>query len=154
MPSIYTAIEIDAPRHQVWQVLYHKELWMYWNTFLYDCDPARSFVAGQNVYLSLRRVPGEEVTEFQPRVTLVQPGVCLQWMAKIPGFASQHCFELQDIGGDRTQYLHQERFSGKLTRLFLPFIRQDEHQGIQRMAMELKHYVERHGRYWNERIPE
>lgn len=143
MPTLYTAIAIDAPCHQVWQTLYQKDTWLYWNTFLYDCDPRRSFIPGQQVYLSLRRVPGEEVTEFQPRVTLVQPEFCLQWVAKIPGFISEHSFELQDLGGDRTQYLHRERFSGKLTRLFLPFIRHDEHAGIRRMAMELKGYVER-----------
>lgn len=142
MPSIYTAIEINAPRRHVWRVLYHKEQWLYWNTFLYDCDPRRSFTPGQDVYLSLRRVPGEDVTEFQPTVTIVQPEDCLQWISKIPGFISVHSFELQEIGRDRTQYIHHERFSGKLTRLFLPFIRQDERTGIQRMALELKHYVE------------
>jgi len=142
MPSIYTAVEIDAPRRLVWRVLYHKESWMYWNTFLYDCDPTRLFITGKEVYLSLRRVPGEATTEFQPRVTLVQPNICLQWISKIPGFANEHLFELQDIGGDRTQYIHYERFSGKLTQLFLPFIRQDEQQGMRRMAWELKQYVE------------
>jgi hypothetical protein len=142
MPSLYTVVEIEAPRREVWRVLLQKEQWMYWNTFLYDCDARRSFVEGQEVYLSLRRVPGEEVTEFQPRVTLVQTDVCLQWVAKIPGFVSQHSFELQDVGRDRTQYVHQERFTGSLTRLFLPFIRRDEHQGMRRMAMELKQYLE------------
>lgn len=142
MPSLYTVVEIEAPRREVWRALVQKEHWMYWNTFLYDCDSRRSFVEGQEVYLSLRRVPGEEVTEFQPRVTLVQPDVCLQWVAKIPGFVSQHSFELQEVGRDRTQYVHQERFTGQLTRLFLPFIRRDEHQGMRRMAMELKQYLE------------
>lgn len=142
MPTLYTEVEINAPRRKVWQVLYHKELWMYWNTFLYDCDPNQRFAEGHKVLLALRRVPGEEETEFQPQVTLVQPNVCLQWVSSIPGFTNQHSFELQDIGRDRTQYIHYEHFSGKLTRLFLPFIRQDEHHGIRRMAWELKRYTE------------
>ena len=142
MPSLYVAMEIEAPRRKVWRVLYHKEFWLYWNTFLYDCDPDQQFVEGREVYLSLRRVPGEEMTEFQPRVTLVQPNVCLQWVSRIPGFTSQQVFELQDVGRDRTQYIHHEHFSGRLTHFFLPFIRQDEHQGIRRMAWELKRYVE------------
>ncbi|EKQ67922.1 hypothetical protein OsccyDRAFT_4220 [Leptolyngbyaceae cyanobacterium JSC-12] len=143
MPSLYTEVEINAPRRQVWQVLYHKELWMYWNTFLYDCDPYQAFEAGRNVLLSLRRLPGEEETEFQPYITLVQPNVCLQWVSTVPGFVCENVFTLQDIGRDRTKYIHQETFSGKLTGLFLPFIRQDEHQGIRRMAWELKCYTER-----------
>lgn len=116
---------------------------MYWNTFLYDRDPDREFQPGCDVLLSLRRLPKEQETEFQPRVTVVQPDICLQWVSAIPGFSSEQTFELQDSGRDRTKYTHQERFSGKLTRLFLPFIRQDEQQGIRRMARELKHYAER-----------
>jgi len=143
MPSLYTEVEINASRRQVWRVLYHKERWMYWNTFLYDCDPDQAFEEGREVLLSLRRVPGEEETEFQPRITLVQPNACLQWVSTVPGFACESVFALQDIGRDRTKYIHQETFSGKFTRLFLPFIRQDEHQGIRRMAWELKHYTER-----------
>ena len=143
MPSLHTEIEIYAPRRKVWRVLYHKEMWMYWNTFLYDCDPDREFAVGREVLLSLRRIPGENETEFQPRITLVQPDICLQWVSTIPGFTTEQVFELQDLGRDRTKYVHQERFSGNLTRLFLPFIRQDEQQGIRRMAKELKYYVER-----------
>jgi hypothetical protein len=142
MPSLYTEIEINASRQKVWRVLVHKEKWVYWNTFLYDCNPERKFAAGQEVFLSLRRVPGEAETEFQPRIILLQPYVCLKWVSAIPGFISEQVFELQDMGHDRTKYIHHENFSGALTRLFLPFIRSDEQQGIQRMAWELKQFVE------------
>jgi hypothetical protein len=142
MPSLYTEIEINASRQQVWWVLIHKERWIYWNTFLYDCAPERSFVQGREVYLALRRVPGEEETEFQPRIVLLQPPVCLKWVSSTPGFVTEQVFELQDLGRDRTKYIHQETFSGVLTRLFLPFIRRDEQQGIRRMASELKRFAE------------
>ncbi len=142
MPSLYTQIQINAPRRQVWQALIHKETWMYWNTFLYDCSPDRQFEPGREVLLSLRRVPGEEITEFQPRIMLVQPEVCLKWIAAIPGFVSEQVFELQDVGSDRTQYTHHEIFSGTLAQFFFPFIRSNEHQGIRRMARELKAFVE------------
>ena len=142
MPSLHTTIEIAASRQQVWQALIRKDTWKYWNTFLYDCDARRPFAEGREVFLALRRVLGEEETEFQPIVTLLQPEVSLQWKAAIPGFVSRQMFELQTIGRDRTQYIHQEKFSGVMTRLFLPFIRHDEHQGIKRMAWELKQYVE------------
>ena len=142
MPSLYTEIEIYAPRSKVWRALVHKEKWVYWNTFLYDCAPERKFAEGQEVFLSLRRVPGEDETEFQPRITLLQPPVCLKWVSGIPGFVSEQVFELQDMGRDRTKYIHQEYFSGALTRLLLPFIRAEEQQGIRRMAWELKQFVE------------
>ncbi len=146
MPSLYTEIEIDAPRNRVWQILLQKQNWKYWNTFLYDCDPRQPLEPGRQVLLALRRVPGEPDTEFQPRITLVQPGVCLAWVSSFPGFRNEYVFELQDSGFDRTRYVHRERFSGPLTRLFFPFIRQDEAQGIRRMAYELKDYAEHRGR--------
>lgn len=145
MPSLYTSIEINASKRRVWQTLIQKENWKYWNTFLYDCDPRQSFREGQEVLLALRRVPGEEETEFQPVITLMQPEMCLKWVSSIPGLLSEQVFELQGMGPDLTQYVHQETFSGMLTRMILPFIRQDEQQGMKRMARELKRYVEQRG---------
>ena len=142
MPSLYTEIEINAPRSRVWQVLLRKEQWKYWNTFLYDCDPSQPFQMGGEVFLSVRRVQADEEIEFQPAITLIQPEVCLKWVASIPGFQNEHVFELLDVGRGRTRYLHQEHFSGMLTRLLLPFIRQDEQAGMRRMASELKTYLE------------
>ncbi|MBD1998474.1 SRPBCC domain-containing protein [Oculatella sp. FACHB-28] len=142
MPSLYVEIEIDAPRSAVWQALLNKQDWLRWNTFLYDRDPVQPFEQGKMVWLSLKRVSREEETEFQPTITLLQPEVCLQWLSSAPGFRNEHVFELLDIG-KRTKYIHRENFSGPLTRLFFPFIRQDEQQGLRRMAQELKQYVER-----------
>lgn len=151
MPSLYTDIDIDAPRSQVWQILIQKDRWKYWNTFLYDCDPNRDFVEGRDVSLSLLRIPGEEI-QFRPIVTLIQPGYCLKWISTIPGLRNEHTFELQDRGRDpsglrrtRTQFIYQQSFSGALTKVVLPFIRQDEWKGMRRMTQELKQYAEKNG---------
>jgi hypothetical protein len=142
MPSLYAEIEINASRRRVWQALVRKDQWLYWNTYLYDCEPNQPFEQGREVCLSIRRLPGEEETEFQPIVTLLQPEVCLKWVSSIPGFLNENVFQLQETGRDRTKYIHQENFSGLLTRVVFPFIRQDEQQGLRRMARELKHHVE------------
>lgn len=142
MPSLYTQIEINAPRPLVWQTLLHKEHWLKWNTYLYDRDPTKPFVQGRIVQLSLRRSREEAETEFEPRVTLLQPEVCLRWLYAVPGFRSEHIFELQEIDRHRTKYIHQEHLSGIVARFSLSFLRQDEQQGLKRMARELKHYVE------------
>ncbi len=142
MPSLYTEIEINAPCRQVWRALFHKEGWMYWNTYLYDCDPRRPFIEGNDVLLSVRRLPGEAETEFQSRVTVIHPEVCLQLVSTIPGLRHKQTFELQALGRDRTYYRHHHSFRGLLGRVVLPFIQTDEHNGIQRMAWELKHYTE------------
>ncbi|GAB4192612.1 MAG: hypothetical protein Fur006_37130 [Coleofasciculaceae cyanobacterium] len=142
MACLYTEIEINAPKQRVWQALFHKDQWKYWNTFLYDCNSNVPFRQGHEVFLSLRRLPHEEETEIEPLITQVQPYSCLSWVSSIPGFRNEYVFELQEIGVGRTQYIHKNFYSGFLTRLFLSFIRQDEQRGNQRMARELKRYVE------------
>jgi hypothetical protein len=142
MTSLYTEIEINASQQRVWQALFQKDKWIHWNTFLFDCDSRVTFQQGQQVILSLRRLPHQEETEFEPVVTQVQPNVCLSWVSSIPGFRNEYIFELQEIGWRRTKYVHKSNYSGILTRVFLPFIREDERQGIQRMARGLKRYVE------------
>ncbi|HIK54795.1 MAG TPA: SRPBCC domain-containing protein [Synechococcales cyanobacterium M55_K2018_004] len=142
MPSLYAEIEIDAPRSVVWRALMQKENWLYWNTFLFDRTPDRPFKQGDRLLLSLKRIASEAETEVEPLITLVQPNVCLRWVYKAPGFESEHVFELQDIGRNRTKYTHRENLSGVVVRFTLPFIRQDEQEGLRRMARELKRYVE------------
>ena len=142
MPSLYTEIEVHAPIQKVWWVLFNKEYWLKWNTFLYDRNHELEFQPGQQIMLSLWRSPGKEDVEFQPTVTIVQPRVCLAWISQIPGLKNEHIFELQKIGFKRTKYVHREEFSGWLTPVFLPFIKDDEKRGIERMAYQLKQYVE------------
>lgn len=149
MPSFYIEIDINAPRFEVWDALVHKEEWHRWNTFLYDVDPTLPLRQGQAVLLALRRLEGEANNEFHPTVTLIQPERCLRWIARVPGLKTEHVFELEDIGPNRTKYIHQERLSGFFSRVFLPFIRSDEKEGLRRMARQLKRYVEdRYRRQW------
>ncbi len=145
MPSLYAEIEIDAPAMHVWDALVRKEDWRYWNTFLYDCDPRSNFMLGREVFLAMQRIEGDSDTEFQPVVTTLRPGSCLRWVSKIPGLKTEHSFEMQEITPGRTRYLHRDIFMGPLSGVFLPFIREDERDGLRRMAYQLKRYVESGG---------
>jgi hypothetical protein len=149
MPSLYAEIEINAPPSLVWQTLIQKENWLKWNTFLYDRNSRLPFVQGKTVYLSLKRLKEETETEFEPRILVLQPNVCLRWVSNAPGYRSEHSFELQAIDRRRTKYLHRETLTGLTAPFFLAFLRQDEQQGLRRMARELKYYVE--DVYWSER---
>ncbi len=142
MPSLYTEIEISAPKPIVWRTLLDKANWLRWNTFLYDRNPQLAFVQGRTVQLSLKRLREEAETEFDPKILLLQPETCLRWGYRAPGFQSEHLFELQEVGRNRTQYLHRETLTGILSPFFLSFLRQDEQQGMRRMARELKYYLE------------
>ncbi len=144
MATLYAEIEINAPKSLVWQALITKERWRYWNTFLYDCDRTKHFEPGNEVFLSLRRLPQDEETEFEAKIIYFQPEFCLKWVSAIPGLRNEQVFELQEIGFNRTKYLHKDRFSGFLSKAFVPFIREDELKGLRRMARELKFYIEKY----------
>ncbi|MEM7066055.1 MAG: SRPBCC family protein [Cyanobacteria bacterium P01_B01_bin.77] len=146
MPSLYAEIEINATAAEVWDALVRKEDWRYWNTFLYDCDPRSNFMLGREVFLAMQRIEGDADTEFQPVVTTLRPGNCLRWVSKIPGLKTEHSFEMQEITPGRTRYLHRDIFMGPLSGVFLPFIREDERDGLRRMAYQLKRYVESGGK--------
>uniref|UniRef100_A0ACD5GN85 SRPBCC domain-containing protein n=1 Tax=Desertifilum tharense IPPAS B-1220 TaxID=1781255 RepID=A0ACD5GN85_9CYAN len=138
MPSVYTTVEISAPKTQVWQALIAKQQWVRWNTYLYDLDPHKPLKVGQQVLLSIRRLPGEEEIAFQPTITLLQPQTCLQWVSGFLGFRNESTFSLQEIGFRRTQYTHQERYSGWFSGWLFPLLRHDEQKGIQRMVPRVK----------------
>lgn len=143
MTSLYAEIEIEASKQRIWRILTAKEHWIKWNTFLFDCDPSVPLQPGQDVFLSMRRLPQDEEIEFEVLVTRMQTEVCLKWVSSIPGLKTETVFELQEIGLRRTKYVHKTYFYGILTPVILPFIRQDEQRGLRRMARELKRYAER-----------
>ena len=142
MPTLYAEIEINAPQSVVWDALVRKDQWRFWNTFLYDCDPGLPMQRGGEIFLSMQRLEGDEETEFQPLITMMRSPHVMRWVSTIPGLRSEHMFELRETVPGRTRYLHRETFSGILSKVFLPFIRQDERQGLRRMAQQLKMHVE------------
>lgn len=142
MPSLYAELDINAPQGLVWDALVRKDQWRFWNTFLYDCDPGLRLRQGGEIFLAMQRLEGDEETEFQPLITMVRPPYMLRWVSTIPGLRTEHIFELRENVPGRTHYIHRELFSGILSKVFLPFIRQDERQGIRRMSQQLKMHVE------------
>lgn len=142
MPSLYTEIDINAPQSVVWEALARKDQWRFWNTFLYDCDPSLRIARGNEIFLAMQRLEGDEETEFQPIITMMRPPNMMRWVSTIPGLRTEHVFEIRENVPGRTRYIHRELFSGILSKVFLPFIRQDERQGMRRMSQQLKMYVE------------
>jgi hypothetical protein len=142
MPTLYAEIDINAPQSVVWEALTRKDQWRFWNTFLYDCDPSLQIVRGGEIFLSMQRLEGDEETEFQPVITMLRPPYMMRWISTIPGLRCEHVFELRETVPGCTRYIHREIFSGILSKVFLPFIRQDERQGLRRMSQQLKMHVE------------
>lgn len=142
MPTLYAEIDINAPQSVVWEALIRKDQWRFWNTFFYDCDPGLAIARGNEIFLAMQRLEGDEETELQPVITMLRAPYVMKWVSTIPGLRSEHVFELRETMPGRTHYIHRETFSGVLSKVFLPFIRQDERQGLRRMSQQLKMHVE------------
>ena len=142
MPSLYSEIDINAPQSVVWDALVRKDQWRFWNTFLYDCDSSLRIARGNELFLAMQRLEGDEETEFQPLITMLRPPTMMRWVSTIPGLRCEHVFELRENMPGRTRFMHREVFSGILSKVFLPFVRQDEKQGLRRMSQQLKLHVE------------
>jgi hypothetical protein len=143
MPSLQTEVIVNAPIDSVWRALLHKDDWMYWNTYLYDCSFRIPFREGESVILSLRRMDGDDPVEFEAKVRILQPPFCLSWVAVAVGFRCRVTFDLEDLGMGCTKVRFQESFSGMFSRFVVRWVRGDELAGMRRMGRELKVFVER-----------
>ncbi|MGB3295338.1 MAG: SRPBCC domain-containing protein, partial [Phormidesmis sp.] len=92
MPTLYAEIDINAPQSVVWDALIRKDQWRFWNTFLYDCDPGLTLARGNEIFLSMQRLEGDEETEFQPVITMMRSPYLMKWVSTIPGLRSEHVF--------------------------------------------------------------
>ena len=57
-------------------------------------------------------------------------------------FKGRHYFILEELGNDRTRFLHGEHFSGLLSGLVLRFIGKDTEAGFKQMNQALKERAE------------
>ena len=117
MRELRSAIEIDAPPQDVWQVLTDFDAYPQWNPFI------RSIEGNPEVdsRLSVRIEPaGARGMTFRPTVRAVEPARELRWLGRlfVPGLADgDHRLALEPFDDDRTRFVQSERFSGLLVGL-------------------------------------
>jgi hypothetical protein len=98
MTSLYTEIVINAPKQR--RLAKHcsrKTNGKHWNTFLYDRNSNVPFRQGNEVCLSVRRIPYEDETEIEPLVIQVQPNFCLSWVSSFLAFAMSMCLSCKRL---------------------------------------------------------
>lgn len=117
MKQIQTDIEIAAPRHRVWEVLTNFAAYPQWNPFIRRLEGEQ----GEGVeWTVVVQPPGGREMTFRPRVIAFSENREIRWKGKlfIPGlFDGEHYFVLQELGRNRTRFIHGEEFSGLLTPL-------------------------------------
>lgn len=115
MPQIVTTIDIDAPPSVVWNALVDQPSYDEWNRLfriLRGKMTKGSFIVAK---IDADGIP----FVFDARISRFEPERCLAWRGPSVSFlhaiaTGEHSFELVDLGGGRTRFVHSERFDGLL----------------------------------------
>ncbi|MBF0290165.1 MAG: SRPBCC domain-containing protein [SAR324 cluster bacterium] len=108
--SIRTAVEIDAPKEEVYSVLADLESYPKWNPYHRRVEGA--FEEGAKLKIFVLRPDGKEV-EVPPHMMHIIENEEITWGGGIKGiFYGVHTFKLQSTEHGKTMLRHNEDFSG------------------------------------------
>lgn len=111
-----TEVDITAPPEEVWRHLTDLDAFPEWNPFITRAEGAVE--VGQRLTIRLEPPGGKPMT-FRPTVTVVEPGVALEWLGRlgIPWlFDGRHRLDLSPTP-EGTHLVHHESFRGLLVPL-------------------------------------
>jgi hypothetical protein len=137
--SIRTAIEINAPKEEVYAVLADLESYPKWNP--YHQKIKGEFKEGADLTIYVTRPDGKEV-EVPPHMMRIKENQEITWGGGIKGiFYGVHSFLLESPEHGKTLLKHNEDFSGfAITFADLP--PDVIAEGYQKMNIALKRFVE------------
>ena len=137
---IRTAIEIDAPRSEVFAVLTDFENYPTWNP--YHVRIVGDVALDAPLEVRVHRPDGKVVDVPHVRITHLEQDVAIYWGGGISGiFKGEHRFDLEDAPGGGTLVRHDEDFEG----LFIGFADLPPDvlaEGYKRVNEALKAHVE------------
>ncbi len=108
--AVRTAIEIDAPREQVYSVLADLEAYPEWNP--YHRRVEGEFKEGSEMTIHVTRPDGKQV-EVPPHMMRIVENEEITWGGGIKGvFYGVHSFLLETQSNGKTLLRHNEDFSG------------------------------------------
>ncbi|NJM69999.1 MAG: SRPBCC domain-containing protein [Scytonema sp. RU_4_4] len=138
MKEIYTEIEIQAPRDQVWKILTNFESFSTWNPFIRRINGEVREGSHLEVHI---QPPGKNEITFKPTVLKAIPNRELCWLGHflIPGlFDGEHIFVIESLERNRTRLIQREIFRGLLVPLFANQLDTNTRQGFEEMNRALK----------------
>lgn len=137
---VRTAIDIDAPRADVFSVLQDFQNYSMWNP--YHVRVTGEPIEGAPLKVRVSRPDGKVVDVSHVSVLRVEKDRELTWGGGVEGvFKGVHVFRLEDIPGGGTRLIHNEDFEG----LFVGFVDLPADtltEGYSRMNIALKKYIE------------
>lgn len=143
MHEITTSIDIDAPPDRVWDALLDFPAYIDWNPFIRKISGFAR--AGERLTVHILPPGGKGMT-FHPRVLRSDPRTEFRWLGHmiVPGiFDGEHFFRVEPLAeGQRSRFVHGERFTGLLVPLLRRRLDEDTRFGFEAMNRALKSRVE------------
>jgi len=141
MKQITTAIEIDASRSAVWEVLTDLPSHAEWNPFIRKISG--DVTEGGRLIVEITP-PGGKAMVFKPTVTVVAPDSEFRWLGRllIPGiFDGEHIFTLESLPSGGTRFVQREEFRGLLVPMLWSSMAARTEAGFQAMNAALRDRV-------------
>lgn len=139
---IETDIVINAPIERVWKLLTDLTSYTNWNPFIVQ---ASGNIELHQTLKCQPKMPGGRKYTFEPVVTRCEPFKEFAWRGNVihPTLASgEHIFKIVEVGENQVRLLHNEIFSGILSPLYVPFVRDSTIKGFELMNKALKYLAE------------
>jgi len=143
MKSIYTDIEINASRIEIWNILLDVNKYPEWNPFIKSLNG--HFNEGEKLAVTLHQ-PDSKPMIFKPTVTKVESNKEIRWLGHlfVKGlFDGEHIFEIQSLENGKTKFIQRENFKGLLVPLFWKDLNTKTRKGFELMNEKLKELAEK-----------
>lgn len=140
--ELNTNIEIDAPANVVWEALTDFGRYNQWNPFIRSIRGEAK--QGGRLEILIQPPNGSEMT-FRPVILELRPERELRWIGQLllPGILdSEHQFQIESLGENRTRLINREVFFGLLVPLLWRDLNTNIRQGFEEMNRALKKLVE------------
>ncbi|MEL6135534.1 MAG: SRPBCC domain-containing protein [Bacteroidota bacterium] len=140
--AIESSIIIEAPAAKVWPILVDLDSYDQWNTFTpqIDCDK----VVGHEVTLHVAWKPGQKPIQQKEELRSWEPGKKLEWgITKQVFLKTVRIQTVEDLGNGTCRYYTRDDFWGPLTGVVMLFYRKKVQGGFDRVATDLKRFVEK-----------
>lgn len=143
MQTLKTEIKINASAEKVWNTLMNHKDYPNWNPFIIQISG--SAVVGENMSVLMKN-GNKKPMAFTPVVLANKKNEEFRWKGKVfvnGIFDGEHYFILENLGVNKTRFIHGENFSGILSGVLLKMIGKDTKKGFAAMNLALKQQVEK-----------
>lgn len=142
MKSLKTEIVIDDKPQKVWQTLMDHEKYAEWNPFIKEISGDPSL--GKKISVTIHP-EGKEPMGFTPVVLRNDKEIEFRWVGHLFAkglFDGEHYFQLEDMGSNKTKFIHGENFTGLMAGALMKMIGENTKKGFHAMNVALKERIE------------